>query len=105
MTDDIQALRDRVSGLEERVEELAAQLDGTAEESTQRRESGLDHYDETALDRMPRDKAVGFGAVKTAYQNAGVRDHDKIKDRLKHLVQLGKVEQTDRFSWKVVEDE
>lgn len=104
MSEGIDGLRDRVSDLEGRVEALTAQVNETAEKSTQHPEAGLDHYDRTALDKMPQGRTFGFASVKTAYQNAGIRDKEKIKERLDHLANVGRVEQTGRFNWKVVED-
>lgn len=103
--DRLDAIESRLSDLEKRVEALSKKIDATAEESAQGRESGLDHYDEAAIDWLPDDKPFGLSVVKSAYRTAGIRDGSKIKERLKYLTKIGAVEKTGHQHWRVVENE
>lgn len=81
-------LEAEVERLRSRVEELEA---GSAPTSTP---GGIDHYDATVLQKI---EALGAEPspkqIRIFYNEAGIRDTSKIKDRHRFLKESGRIEQ------------
>lgn len=88
MTDDeVAELRDAVSSLRERLEELERRLDSGGGENNEN--DAYDHYDRAALDALDGDVASAPPrAVVKAYEQAGVFNETKQKRRAKRLKRL-----------------
>lgn len=88
MTDELDELRERVESLEERIDQL--EQNGSIPNST----DGVDQYDGYVLAQIRRiGSEPSVRKIVELYQEAGVRDRSKIKQRHKFLKRTGRIEE------------
>lgn len=85
-------LIERIEALEQRVADLEEQIDETGVQETAV-SGGLDRYDAYVIDKLETDYESDPSAkqIVTLYQETGIRDRSKIKERHKHLKRTGRL--------------
>lgn len=96
------ALERRVSDLEERLGRIHSEGDETDHCLSVAPNGVRDRYDGTVLSGLEVGEAYRLAELRERYEAAGVRDGNKIKDRIKHLIKSGFLENIGMGTWRFV---
>lgn len=91
------SVEERLAALEERVETLESALtEGPPS-------TGRDQYDSYVINRLAEtEETVHTNKIRAWYREAGIRNKNKITDRLRHLATQGLIEEVGSWEWRYV---